>query len=182
MFCPNCGNQVNNNDVFCGNCGSRISGRESEKGSSSTTAVATRTIEGDIKEIKSKISLRLETDEKLIEQYSAAFVMSSIAQGTFSLTNKRIIFTKDSGGMSFLKRGGLIGVALNSKAIIPNEISLNEIVKIEATSCVQGKGAMLITTTSGSQYKIALQSMAFGKTKELCEARDRIICLINSVL
>jgi len=25
MFCPKCGNQMNDNDVFCGSCGSRVS-------------------------------------------------------------------------------------------------------------------------------------------------------------
>lgn len=179
MFCPKCGNQMNNNEMFCSSCGLRISVDEN---SSNSTTTATKTIEGDFRDVKSKVLLQLGSDEKLLEQYSAAFVLGSIAQGMFSLTNKRIIFTKDSGGMAFLKRGGLLGMALNSGANIPNEISLSEIVTIEPTTCVQGKAAMLITIKSGHQYKIALQSMAFGKTKELCEARDRIIGLISSIL
>lgn len=179
MFCPKCGNQMNDNDVFCGSCGSRI--YAGENNSNSITTVSKK-IEGDFPEAMSKVPLRLGTDEKLIEQYSSAFVMSSIAQGMFSLTNKRIIFTKDSAGKSFLKRGGLLGMALSLGANIPNEISLNEIVKIEPTSCIQGKAAMLITIKSGYQYKFALQSMALGKTNELCEARDRIVSLVSSIL
>ncbi len=139
-------------------------------------------IEGNFEEVKSKVALNLERDEKLIEQYSAAFVIGSIAQGTFSLTNKRIIFTKDGVGKAVLKGGGLLRMVLNSGANAPNEIALDEILKIEPTSCVQGKGAMLITVKSGTQYKIALQSMALGKTKELCEARDRIVSLVSTVL
>ena len=179
MFCAKCGNQMNDNDLFCSGCGFRVS----EENSSSNGIVFTaKRIEGDFPQIVSKIPLRLGVDEKLIEQHSSAFVMSSIAQGMFSLTNKRIIFTKDSAGKAFLKRGGLIGMALSSGASIPSEISLNEIVKIEPTSCMQSKAAMLITVRSGYRYKIALQSMALGKTSKLCEARDRIVNLIAGIL
>lgn len=179
MFCAKCGNQMNDNALFCSGCGFRVS---EEKNSSNGIVFTAKRIEGDFPQIVSKIPLRLRDDEKLIEQHSSAFIMSSLAQGMFSLTNTRIIFTKDSAGKAFLKRGGLIGMALSSGANIPDEISLNEIVKIEPTSCLQGKAAMIITIKSGYQYKIALQSMALGKTAELCEARDRIVDIIQNIL
>lgn len=173
MFCSKCGKQINSTDVFCGGCGSKIAETENQKYG--------KEIRGNFPGVASKIPLRLSTNEVLIEQYSATFVLGSIAQGMFSLTNKRIIFTKDSAGKAFLKRGGLLGMALSAGAKIPDEIGLDEIKNIEPTSCAQGKAAMLITITSGYQYKIALQSMSMGKTSQLCEARDRIVELVRSV-
>ncbi|MBR6740380.1 MAG: zinc ribbon domain-containing protein [Clostridia bacterium] len=174
MFCNHCGNQVDENVAFCSRCGSRVEMKEHQS--------PTKEITGDFPVVMSKIPLRLDTNEVLIEQHSAAFVLSSISQGIFSLTNKRIIFTKDGAGKAFFKRGGLLGMALNMGAKIPDEIRLDEIRKVEPTSCLQGKAAMLVTIISGYQYKIALQSMAFGKTNELCEARDRIVELINNTI
>ncbi len=178
MFCKNCGKQIDDGSIFCSGCGSKAEAFEN----TSQINTKAKEIAGDFQGIASKVPLRFVPNEILIEQYSAAFVMSSIAQGMFSLTNKRIIFTKDSAGKAFLKRGGILGMALNSGANIPDEIRLDEIKYIEPTSCLQGKAAMLITINSGYQYKIALQSMAIGKTKELCEARDRIIELVRSAI
>ena len=178
VFCVKCGKEMNDSDMFCSACGSRVSASREK----CQYTVVSKEILGEFPQIKSKIPLHLGNDEILIEQCSSAFVMSSIAQGIFSLTNKRIIFTKDGGGKAFFKRGGLLGMALNSGANVPDEISLDEIIKIEPASCLQGKAAMLITIKSGYQYKIALQSMALGKTKKLCEVRDRVVSLIGSIL
>lgn len=179
MFCTHCGNQMKDTDEFCSGCGHPVG---DSGGAPAQTAPAAREIQGDFPAVASKVPLQLMPGEVLIEQRSAAFVMSSIAQGQFSLTNRRIIFTKDSGGKAFFKRGGLIGMAMSAGANIPSEISLDDIKHIAPTSCLQGKAAMLITIRSGYQYKIALQSMAFGKTGELCQARDRIIQLVSGVL
>ena len=139
-------------------------------------------IVGNYTTTNSKIPLSLNENEVLIEQHDAAFVISSIAQGVLSLTNKRFIFAKDSAGKAFIKRGGLLGLALSSGAKVPNEIKLSEIKNIAPTTCLQGKAALAITVSSGFQYTIALQSMSIGKTKQLCEARDRIVELVRSAI
>jgi uncharacterized Zn finger protein (UPF0148 family) len=177
-FCSKCGNKLDEGTVFCPSCGNKV-GVDSNAQPSATVQ---KEIQGNITPIQSKIPLELAQGEFPIAQYSAACVMSTIAQGTFTLTNRRILFKKDSVGKSILKGGGLLGGALRAGANVPDEISLADITGVEPTSCVQGKAALILVGRSGYQYKYALQSMNLAKTKELCDARDRIVSLISSAL
>ncbi len=183
MFCSNCGNNVADGTKFCQNCGTNIGGQAiTPTVDNNTQAVVHKEITGNLVPIQSKIHLDLLQGEVPIAQYSAAFVKSSIAQGTLTLTNKRILFTKDGAGKAFFKRGGLLGMAMSSGANIPSSISLDNMMSVHATSCIQGKAAFIIIDRTGSENKIALQSMNPAKTKELCEARDRIVSLISGAL
>ena len=177
MFCEKCGNQINEGAVFCASCGASVNAKNE-----SVPEQNKKEIKSGFDRIASSIPLDLIDGEVPIVQSSAAFVKSSIAQGTLTLTNKRILFTKDGAGKAFLKRGGLLGLAMSAGADVPSAISIDDIIAIEPTSCIQGKSAMLVTVRSGYEYKIALQSMALGKTKELCETRDRVIELIRSAI
>lgn len=181
MFCEKCGNQISDGVAFCSSCGAPLN----EKVRTESMPVQEenkKEIKSGFGRITSSIPLNLIDGEVPIVQSSAAFVKSSIAQGTLTLTNKRILFTKDGAGKAFFKRGGLLGMAMSAGADIPPAISLDDITSIESTSCIQGKAAMLVTVRSGYQYKIALQSMALGKTSELCDKRDRIIELVRSAI
>lgn len=181
MFCEKCGSQINDGVAFFSSCGNPTKNENTLKEDNAKDTTL-KQITGNFTPISSHIPLQLLANEIPIEQNSAAFVESSIAQGTLTLTNKRILFTKDSAGKAFLKRGGLLGMALSSGANIPTAIPLDDVICIQSTSCIQGKAAMLITVRSGYKYKIALQSMKLGKNKELCATRDRIVNLIASVL
>ncbi len=185
MFCSNCGSQIANGMNFCTNCGEKTVMPDvtiAPTQASAEQPIKQKEISGSFSPIQSKVSLNLVQNEVPIMQYSVAFVKSSIAQGTLTLTNKRLLFSKDGAGKAFFKRGGLIGMAMSSGANVPSSISLSDIVQIYPTSCIQGKAAFVVMDRMGCEHKFALQSMNPAKTKELCQARDRIVMLISEAL
>ncbi len=175
MFCTKCGKQIEDGNKFCTGCGSRIENQRDQI----TLSTPTEKICYTFPQVPSKVPLSLMPGEILIAQHTAAFVAGWATQGIFSLTNSRIIFTQESAGKAFIKRG-LIGLTFNGMNV-PNELRLGEITSIESVSCIQGRAAMLITLSSGDQYKIALQNEFPGKTDELCEERDRVVWMVRSM-
>ena len=103
--------------------------------------------------------------------------------GVFSLTTRRIIFTKAGGVKSFLKSGEWVSSAdPNLAASMSHEIFIDDIKNIEPLSCVQETAGMIITLNSDVQYRIVLQNLLPLKTAELCQARDRIVTLIKDTI
>ncbi len=188
-FCSNCGNQLEDNARFCQYCGVPIQQEspvipQNQQEESQTAPIKNKKeIKGNFPVITPKEYLNLSQDEVLIYQHDATFTESIMEHGVFSLTTRRIIFTKAGGVKSFLKSGEWVSSAdPNLAASMSHEIFIDDIKNIEPLSCVQETAGMIITLNSDIQYRIVLQNLLPLKTAELCQARDRIVTLIKDTI
>ena len=178
MFCPNCGNKIDEGVKFCPNCGNAT-----EKADTANEAAKENVVEiqGDFPVAQSKIPLDLLEGEQLILQYNVAIISKLAANGILSLTNKRILIKKDSFGKASLKSAGLLTGALMSSVKVVPEIKLSDIVSIQAATVRGQKSGAEIMTKDGYTHRIVFQSMRLG-SKEPVNIRDSFVALIQNAI
>ena len=178
MFCPNCGNKIDEGVKFCPNCGNAT-----EKVNTTEVAAKENTVEihGDFPIAQSKIPLDLLEGERLILQYNVAIISKLAANGLLSLTNKRILIKKDSFGKASLKSAGLLTGALMSSVKVVPEIKLSDVVSVQAATIRGQKSGAEILTKDGYTHRIVFQSMRIG-SKESVNIRDSFVALIQNAI